>query len=640
MHVVTEVDPETGALLARNPFRADFAGAVAFADVSLRPRTVTADRAEFLGRHGSLAAPAALGRVELSAAPAPALDPCAAHPGPVRRSARRRRRRSSSCSARPRTSRRPARWSAATASPAAASRRLAGGRRRWDRILDAVQVRTPDPAIDLLAEPLAAVPGARAAGSGPGRRSTSRAGPTASATSSRTSWPWSMRAPAEARAQILRAASRQFLEGDVQHWWHPPTGRGVRTRISDDFLWLPLRRRPLRRRRPATRRSSTSGSRSSKRPPLTPGQEDDYGLPGGLGARPARSTSTASGPWTTPLRLGPHGLPLMGTGDWNDGMNRVGAEGKGESVWLAWFLIDHPAPVRRAGRGPGRRRRARPAYRDAGRGAPRGRRGARLGRRLVSPRLLRRRHPAGLGQNDECQIDSIAQSWAVISGAADPERGRRAMERSRSGSCDRDDGLILLLDPAVRHGPLRARLHQGLRPGHPRERRPVHARGGLGGAGRRALGQGRRGAHEPVRPAQPDPPRRWTRRRSPATRSSPTSWPATSTAGRPHVGRGGWTWYTGSAALALPRRPGDDPRLPHDAATAWPSNPCIPPDWPGFEITYRYGSTIYRIVVENPAHRERGVAEVWLDGEGRDAPRISLVDDRQAHEVRIVIGSS
>ncbi|HEX8201065.1 MAG TPA: glucoamylase family protein, partial [Isosphaeraceae bacterium] len=336
MQVITAVDPETGALLARNPFQGDFPAAVAFADVSLRPHTLTADRTEFLGRNGSVAAPAALGRVELSGRAGAALDPCAAvqakfdlEPGQhaeivfclgqaagleeVRALLTRYR------------------------DPARARQALAEVQAGWDDRLDAVRVRTPNPAMDLLLnrwllyQVLACRLWARSAlyqsGGAFGFRDQLQ-----------DVMALVHAAPREARAQVLRAAARQFVEGDVQHWWHPPAGNGIRTRCSDDYIWLPF---------VAAYYATATGDAAVldevvpylQGPSLRPGQEDDYGRPetadqsGTLYDHCLRALDRATG------LLGAHGLPLMGTCDWNDGMNKVGAEGRGESVWLAWFLL-------------------------------------------------------------------------------------------------------------------------------------------------------------------------------------------------------------------------------------------------------------------------------------------------------------
>ena len=416
MHVVTEVDAETGALLARNAFRPDFAGRVAFADVDRRPRTLSADRLSFLGRHGSVAAPSALGRVELAGLAGAALDPCAAiqvsfelEPGAeievvfLLGEADGDRRGAQAGPTLPRAGPRRAGAPGRPGPLGRPARRRAGPH--------------PRPAPGPAGQPMAALPGARLPRTGRGRASTSRAGRTGSATSSRTSWPWSTPRPKIRAGHILRAASRQFLEGDVQHWWHPPTGRGIRTRIADDPLWLPFvvshyvtttgdvaildqavpylqaRSAPARpggRLRPAGRRRAAGLALRSLRP--------------GLRSR-------------RPTGVGAHGLPLMRHGDWNDGMNRVGSQGKGESVWLAWFAIAGLGRFAALAESRGDSERATApaaAGRDASHRPSRPTPGTATG---TAARYFDDGTPLGSAQNDACRIDSIAQSWAVLSGA-------------------------------------------------------------------------------------------------------------------------------------------------------------------------------------------------------------------------------
>ena len=597
MHVVTEVDAETGALLARNAFRTDFAGRVAFADVDRRPRTLTADRTEFLGRHGSVAAPAALGRSRAVRARRRRARPLRRHPGPRSSSSPAPRPRSSSCSARPTTSTRPATLVRRYREPGRAAQALEEVKARWDDLLGTVQVRTPDPALDLLVNRwlLYQVLACRFWG----RSAFYQSGGA-----------YGFRDQLQDVMALVHAAPEMHAGADPPRGVAPvPRGRRAALVAPADGPRHPhadlrrpalaaVRREPLRRRRPATPRSSTSRSPTSRRPRSSPTRRTT------TACRPSPSQPGSlyehclRGPGSRGHRLGAHGLPLMGHGDWNDGMNRVGAGGKGESVWLAWFPIAVLAPVRRAGRGARRRRpRGRPAASGPTRCA------AAVEANAWDGDWYRRAYfddgtPLGSAQNDECQIDSIAQSWAVLSGAGRP-RARPPGDGVRRRAAGRPRGPA---DPAVhaavRRRAARPRLHQGLPARHPRERRPVHPRGDLGRPG--------------VRPARPGPAApsscstSSTRSATPRTREGVERYKVEPyvVAGDvysrpPHVGRGGWTWYTGSAswlyrtileAILGFHRQGD--RLTID--------PCIPPDWPGFEITYRFRSATYRIAVENP----------------------------------------
>ena len=631
MQVVTEVDPESGALLARNAFNLDQGAQVAFADVSLRPRTVTADRAEFLGRNHSPARPAALGRVELSGRTGAALDPCAAiqakfdlAPG--------ERKEVVFMLGQTGTPDEVRRLVEAYRDPQRVEAALEEVRGLWDRILTAVQVRTPNPAMDLmlnrwlLYQALGCRIWARSAlyqsGGAYGFRDQLQ-----------DAMALVYGAPEEARAHLLRAASRQFLEGDVQHWWHPPTGRGVRTHFSDDFLWLPY---------VVCHYVATTGDQAVldetvpylKAPLLRPGQEDDYGLPataeesGTLYDHCVRALEHG-------LRFGAHGLPLMGTGDWNDGMNRVGSAGRGESVWDAWFLLTILG--RFAELAESRGDAARVAHcRDE----------ARRLREAVESRAwdgcwYRRAYfddgtPLGSEQNDECRIDSLAQTWAVISGAADPERARRAMEAVEEHLVRDDDGLILLFTPPFDRGTLQPGYIKGYVPGiRENDGQYTHAATWVVLA-TALLGRGRRASElfdllNPIHHAS-DP-------ESTARYKVEPYVVAADIYGRPpHTGRGGWTWYTGSASWLY--RVGLEALLGFRLrGTRLLLDPCIPGDWPGFEITYRHRSTIYHIAIENPDGVERGVRALTLDGRPLDGDAVDLADDGQVHEVRVTMGA-
>jgi cyclic beta-1,2-glucan synthetase len=630
MYVSTNVDLETGALLARNPFRADYASEVAFVDVNRRPRTLTADRSEFLGRHGSPTLPDCFARTELSGRVGAGFDPCAAiqtkfdlepgegtevvfllGEGPDLEAARRVLRRYREIE------------------PVQAA--LDGVKQQWERLLCTVQVQTPNPAMDLmlnrwlLYQVLSCRVWARSAfyqsGGAYGFRDQLQ-----------DVMALVYGAPEETRAQLLRAAARQFVEGDVQHWWHPPRGRGVRTRFSDDLLWLPL---------VTCQYVSTTNDWSVldeivpyiTGPLLKPDQEEDYGLP----VTSSQSSSLYDHcvrALERGYRVGEHGLPLMGTGDWNDGMNRVGSGGKGESVWDAWFLmtiLNRFGPLAEA-RGDVACahwcRTSAESLREA------------IEEHAWDGQWYRRAYfddgtPLGSAQNDECQIDSIAQTWAVISGKADRERAIRAMESLEERLVREDDGLILLFSPPFDHGALQPGYIKGYVPGI-RENGGQYTHAATWVVLAEALvGRGRRAVElfdllNPIHhTASPEGVEKY--------KVEPYVIVADVYGRPPHTGRGGWTWYSGSAAwfyrVGLEsilgfQLQGDRLRI----------DPCVPADWRGYQVDFRRGASMYHISVENPDGLERGVRELSFDGEVRREGSLTLVDDGQEHRIRVVLG--
>jgi cyclic beta-1,2-glucan synthetase len=630
MRVITEIDADSGALLARNPFNSDFPTQTAFLDVNLRPHTLTGDRGEFLGRNGSPTSPAALGRIELSGRVGASLDPCGAvqarfklRPGEQKDvifvlGVVPQRDELGPLLARFRD-------------PAQVQAAFEEVTRMWDRILSAVQVRTPDAALDLvvnrwlLYQSLSCRVWGRSAlyqsGGAYGFRDQLQ-----------DVMALVYGAPAEAREQILRAASRQFPEGDVQHWWHPPVGRGVRTRISDDFLWLAF---VVYQYVATTADASVLDERVPflKGPLLKPEQEEDYGLPE-VSQQQATVYEHCLRALKHGLRFGSHGLPLMGTGDWNDGMNRVGSEGKGESVWNGWLLLACLARFGELAAARGDDDTVTLCRENAEKLK------AAMEASAWDGHWYRRAYfddgtPLGSAENDECRIDSIAQSWAVTSGAGDPERAREAMREVWARLVRPDAGLILLFTPPFDKGHLQPGYIKGYVPG-------IRENGGqythaatwvvqataLLGEGTRAVG-----LFDLLNPvnhaATPEQVARY--------KVEPYVVAADVYGEPPNTGRGGWTWYTGSASwlyrVALEAILGF--RLRGDTLTL---EPRVARDWPGFEVTFRHRSATYRITVENPEHVEHGVKEVRVDGQVQGDGVIRLADDGGTHEVQVRMG--
>ncbi|MBI5860773.1 MAG: cyclic beta 1-2 glucan synthetase [Rhodocyclales bacterium] len=634
MHVVTEIDSKSGALYARNSYNPEFADRVAFFDVDGSTRNLSGDRAEFIGRNGTLKNPAAMYRSQLSGRVGAGLDPCAAiqvsfelADGQEREIVFRLGVGRNADDA----GKLVQRFRGALAARGA----LEAVQQHWDHTLGAVQVETPDPSLDVLAngwlvyQTLACRVWARSgyyqSGGAFGFRDQLQ-----------DVMALIHAEPGLVREHLLLCASRQFQEGDVQHWWHPPSGRGVRTHCSDDYLWLPLA---------VCRYVESSGDTGVLDEPVhflegrlvSPEDDSYYDLPG-------RSADVASlydhcvRAILYGLRFGEHGLPLIGSGDWNDGMNLVGIQGKGESVWLGFFLCEVLRQFTEVAY----------AHDDTAFAERCKAEGIRLRQDLErhgwDGEWYRRGYfddgtPLGSAGNTECQIDSISQSWSVLSGAGagvgNLAHSRLAMQAVDDRLVRRGSGLIQLLDPPFDKSSLNPGYIRGYVPGV-RENGGQYTHGAIWTAmAFAALGERER-AWELL--AMINPVNHAKSQETAATyKVEPYVMAADVYALAPHTGRGGWSWYTGSAGwmyrLIVESLLGL--RLEVDKLHF---TPCLPADWQAFKIHYRYRETVYHIAVSQKNvgdDGKSGVASVIVDGVERHDKVIYLVDDRQEHWVDV-----
>jgi cyclic beta-1,2-glucan synthetase len=632
--VCSSWDAELGCLFASNPL-SPFPAQRAFFLATRMPASFSADREEFFGQSGSRRSPRALGLERLSGSVGAGFDPCAALQVTLELAPGETTEVSFVLGHAPSSER--ARALAAKHGPSApaehAGAQLEQAIQAWERTLGAVRVETPDPALDALLNHWLVYQALSS-------RIWARTG------FYQSSGAYGFRdqlqdvlallhtRPELAREHLLRCAARQFVEGDVQHWWHEETGEGLRTRCSDDLLWLPYVTAEY------VRFTGDRGVLDESIPFLTervlaPGEED-------LFSSPAVSESRASlyEHCTRALDVGstsgPHELPTMRGGDWNDGMNRVGQHGQGESVWLAWFLartlLDF-APIAQARGDEARAGRCRQQI-------------SRLTRALEKSawdgEWYRRAYfddgtPLGSKQNEECSIDAIAQSWAVIAGIGDRERAAQAVSAAESHLIRQRDRLMCLLDPPFQHASPDPGYIRAYPPGI-RENGGQYTHGVLWTI--QALTLLREGDRagallellNPVHHADsPEAVQRY--------RVEPYVVAADVYAGNEHAGRGGWTWYTGSAGwmyrIALERVLGVR-RLGKTLSIA----PCVPSHWARYELHYRYLSATYHVTVDNPQRVSYGVVQLELDGKLVREGYVRLVDDGKTHELRVTLGNS
>jgi cyclic beta-1,2-glucan synthetase len=630
--IVTDMDERTGAMFARNPWNLEFGSQITFADLAGRQSSWTGDRKEFLGRHGVLALPAALaGNAPLSKRVGAGLDPCGAlqtrlelEPDGV--------------------------WEivfflgqAATEADAQSllmkyraanlDAELAEVTALWDETVGVVQVATPDRSMDiflnrwLLYQTLSSRVWARSA-------FYQNSGAYGFRDQLQDVMALCVSKPEVTRAHLLRAAARQFVEGDVQHWWLPGSGKGVRTHISDDLIWLPY---------VVAHYIEVTGDLGVldetipflEGPLLREGEHEAFFAPvvsderGSLFEHCARALDRS-------LATGRHGLPFIGTGDWNDGMNRIGVQGKGESIWLGWFLhaaLADFAPLADTRKAPARAAEWRKHMAALGAALEKDGWDGEWYRRAFFDDYT----ALGSAANSECRIDSIAQSWSVISRAGEPGHARRAMAAVDKFLVRREEDLVLLFDPPFDKTLLDPGYIKAYPPGV-RENGGQYTHGALWCVIAFAmLGDGDKAAElfSMLNPIN------HTRTPESAGRYKVEPYVACADvySQPPHVGRGGWTWYTGSAGWMY--RAGLEWilgfRLQGETLML---NPCIPKTWPGYSLEFRYKSSRYNIRVENPNGVCRGVVVAELDGVAlrENKALVPLADDGATHRLRVVLG--
>jgi len=618
--------PDPAAIYARNFFDPQFASWVAFSAMSERLTSHTANRREFLGRNGTTAAPIGL-LLSLAGTTGVGIDPCAAlrcvlelAPGESRDIV------IVLGGARGEDAARDAvrEYSDVERARAAIARNVTG----WRERLSVISVRTPEPTFDVmlnqwsLYQALACRMWGRTA-------LYQSSGAYGFRDQLQDSMAFVYAEPGVAREHILRATARQFVEGDVQHWWHPESGRGVRTRFSDDLAWLPyVIDHYLRVTGDATMLDESVPYITMRL--LEPNEHEVYDQP-----HVSEERGTVYEHCLRALRkactAGAHGLPLIGIGDWNDGMNRVGIEGRGESVWLAWFLI---ATLRRfAERAEARNdapvsaelRAQADMYAEA------------VEAHAWDGAWYRRAYfddgtPLGSHESDECRIDAIAQSWSVLSGAGAPARQAQAMQSFEEHLVRNDARLLMLLTPAFDKTAHDPGYIKGYVPGV-RENGAQYTHGALWSVLATALrGDGDR-AFELFQMLNPlthalTPEAVATYKVEPFVVAADVY-----TAGG-HLGRGGWTWYTGSASWMY--RVGLEAILGfHKSGDRLTIRPSAPASWPSFTITYRYGRSIYEILVLNPGSLKDADLQLEIDGHAVAGDTIVLVDDGAGHDVRL-----
>ncbi|WP_188568454.1 GH36-type glycosyl hydrolase domain-containing protein [Undibacterium terreum] len=626
MHIVTELDASTGALFARNSYNTEFADRIAFFDVDATIRSHTCDRAEFIGRNNSLQNPAAMGRVRLSGKSGAGLDPCSALQVPFELAPQQEREIVFMLGVTGRRSEDVSSLIHRYRGAMAAREALDKVHVHWKHVLSAVQVKTPDLALNVLANGwliyqtvacrLWARSGFYQSGGAYGFRDQLQ-----------DTMALVHAEPHLMRDHLLLCSAHQFIDGDVQHWWHPPSDRGVRTHCSDDYLWLPLAvHRYIVSTGDASVLDETTHFLDGRQ--VNTDEDSYYDLP-------LRSTESADlyehcvRAIRRGLRFGVHGLPLIGSCDWNDGMDKVGEHGKGESVWLAFFLYE--VLMRFAEISDMREDAEFSVYCRSEAEKLRNN----IEQQAWDGDWYRRAYfddgtPLGSSANPECQIDSISQSWAVLSGAGEAGRTRHAMDKVNERLVRRDSGLVQLLDPPFSTSDLNPGYIRGYVPGV-RENGGQYTHAAIWTAMAFARLDDSERAWDVLRMINPVNHGR-TPEEVAVYKVEPYVVAADVYAVAPHTGRGGWTWYTGSSGWMY--------RLIVESLLGLQLNndklsfkPCLPEDWESFELVYRYRDTRYQIRLIQLADDEPANAGILLDGALLLSLEIPLVNDREEHQV-------
>lgn len=625
-HIVTHTAGMSGysGILANNFYGANGEGRTAFFAVNDPHCSLTGDRREFIGRNGSLQNPAAMKIRRLSGNTGGGLDPCGAIQSVVTLIDGDQKTMIFILGCEENSDRAQALLSHYL-NEDIVRRELDAVHQYWHSMLDKIEVKTPDSTANVMVNGwllyqtiacrLLARSGYYQSGGAFGFRDQLQ-----------DTLALSHSAPERLREQILLCASRQFIEGDVQHWWHPPCGNGVRTRCSDDFLWLPLA---------VCHYIDTVGNIGILHQSipylegrqLEPGEESIYDTP--------LKSQIEESLWLhcvkaiqRGLRFGQHGLPLIGTGDWNDGMNRVGIDGKGESVWLGFFLFDI---LQRFASLADRIQDAHVASLCRTEAV---RLQTNLNAAAWDGEWFRRGYfddgtPLGSRRSQDCQIDAIAQSWSVLSGATDPARASMAMQALDKHLVDPEAGLIKLLSPPFDgHGPNPGYI-QGYLPGV-RENGGQYTHGAIWAVMAFArMGNAERawqlwGMINPIHHTlNPQGVERY--------KAEPYVMSADVYSIAPHTGRAGWSWYTGSSGWAY--RLLTEELLGIKRYGGYLTvHALLPECWSSFSMTYQYGSSQFQISVS----RGGGTYLVTQDGITLPDDRILLKDDGKVHIIQII----